>query len=394
MTMTAESIHQSAQQLAAETTELRRDFHRHPELAFQEVRTSGIVAERLQALGLQVRSGVGKTGVVAVLDSGKAGKTVLARADMDALPIDEERDTPYRSTVANTMHACGHDGHTAVLLSVAKLFCERKADWSGRLVFIFQPAEETVGGAQKMLEDNALEGLHIDASIGLHLGSHFPVGMVALRAGPAMAATDSMRIVVRGHGGHAARPQECVDPVLISAQLISGLQSLVSREVDPLDNAVISITSVHGGSAYNIIPEQVELKGTLRTFKAETRQQLKDRIASYSEGIANSLRGSASLEWIDQSPAVVNDAAMTARMQQVAEAVVGADKVVEAEPVMGGDDMALWLQQAPGCYFFVGAGNVAAGIDKPHHHPQFDIDEASLPLAVELLSKGILDYLG
>lgn len=391
--MTDDPIKQAAQALADETIETRRDFHRHPEIAFEEVRTAGIVADRLEALGLQVRRNVGKTGVVGILDTGKPGRTVLARADMDALPVHAERDVPYRSTIDGKMHACGHDGHTAVLLSTAKLLTQRKDELSGKLVFIFQPAEETVGGADAMLKDKALEGLKPDASIGLHLTSDVPTGMVAVREGPSMAATDSFRVEVHGHGGHAAKPHETVDPILMTAQLISGLQSLVSRETDPLDQAVISITSVHGGTAYNIIPETVELKGTLRTFLPETRQRLQRRLESYVTNLAQTFRGDAELHWIDTSPAVVNDPVMTDRLREVARAVVGEANVVTTNPIMGGDDMALWLQEAPGCYFFVGARDEGRGIDRPHHHPQFDIDEASLPLAVEVLAKGVLDYL-
>lgn len=391
--MTHATLSNAVRRLADETVATRRDFHRHPEIAFEEVRTSGIVADRLEALGLAVRRGVGKTGVVGVLDTGRRGHTVLARADMDALPVFEEGNTPYRSTVDGKMHACGHDGHTAVLLSVAKLLDERKSELTGKVVFIFQPAEETVGGAEKMLADGALEGLHPDASIGLHLSSEHPTGTVAVREGPAMAATDSFTLTIKGHGGHAARPQDTVDPVLISAQLIVGLQSLVSRETDPLDQAVISITSVHGGTAHNIIPERVELKGTLRTFLEPTRQRLKERTEAYAQGVAKSHRGDAELQWIDASPAVVNDASQTERLRSVAKEVVGESNVITPDPIMGGDDMALWLQQAPGCYFFVGARDEARGFDKPHHHPRFDIDEASLPLAVELLSRGVMEFL-
>jgi amidohydrolase len=379
--------------LTDETIALRRDFHQYPELAFNEVRTSGIVADTLEGLGLSVRTDLGKTGVVAVLRGNRPGRTVLARADMDALPIHEERDVPYRSRNDGVMHACGHDGHTAVLLSVAKLLSAQREILAGTVVFVFQPAEEIVSGAEAMLKDGALDGLRPDATIGLHLSSDYPTGTVALRAGPAMAATDAFAITVAGKGGHAAQPHRTVDPVLISAQLIVALQQLISRETDPADQAVLSITAISGGSAHNIIPETVSLKGTLRTFKAETRSYLQARLSEAARGLTASLRGQAELSWHSGSPAVVNDPAMAARFRALAAEVVGAAQVVEHPPIMGGDDMALWLAAAPGCYFFVGARNEAAGIDKPHHHPQFDLDEAALPLAVELLSRGILDFL-
>ncbi len=389
----SDPIRQAAQALAEETVQTRRDFHMHPEIAFEEERTSSIIAEKLEALGLSVRRGVGQTGVVAVLDSGKPGKTVLMRADIDALPIHEENETAYRSLHPGKMHACGHDGHAAVLLSAAKILSERKDELAGKLVFVFQPAEEVVGGAKAMLEDGALDGLRPDHSIGLHLSSTHPTGLVAVRTGPSMAASDAFRIVIHGRGGHAARPQDAIDPILIAANLITTLQSLVSREADPVDQAVVSITSVQAGSAYNIIPEELELKGTLRTFLAPTREHLKNRLEEVTHGVAQTLRGQAALEWLHGSPAVVNDAELTERFREVARAVVGAERLSDAPQIMGGDDMALWLEAAPGSYFFVGAANPDKGSDFPHHHPRFDLDEDALPVAVELLTKGALEYL-
>ncbi len=393
MTVALKTIKKAAQAVFDETVAQRRDFHRHPEVAFEETRTAGIIAERLEALGLNVRRGVAHTGVVAVLAGAQPGRTVLVRADIDALPIHDEKDVPYRSQVAGKMHACGHDGHAAVLLSVAKILSERQSELSGRVVFVFQPAEETVGGAEVMLKDGALDGIAPDSSIGLHLSSEYPVGKVALRAGPSMAATDSFRVVVRGSGGHAAKPHHCTDPIVIAARLIGTLQTLVSRETDPQDSAVVSMTSFHSGTAYNIIPETAELKGTLRTFSPETRSYLKDRIETLCHSEAEAARGTTSLTWVDTSPAVVNDAAMTARVVRVAAGVVGAENVLESARTMGGDDMACWLLQAPGCYFFVGGRNEALGADHPHHHPRFDLDERSLGVAVETLTLGVLDFL-
>jgi len=389
----SDPIHQAAQNLANETIETRRDFHRNPEIAFEEVRTSGIIADKLEALGLPTRRGVGKTGVVSVLDTGKPGKTVLMRADIDALPVHEENETDYRSETGGKMHACGHDGHAAILLSAAKILSEKKGDLSGKLAFVFQPAEEIVRGAQAMLADNALEGIKPDHSIGLHLSSMHPSGIVAVRDGPAMAATDTFRFVIKGKGGHAARPQESIDPVLIAANLVTTLQSLVSRETDPVDQAVISVTSIHGGTAFNIIPEEVELKGTLRTFQPGTRKTLRERIVSVAKGVTETMRGELEHEWKEGSPAVVNDAAMNERFRKVAKGVLGEDRVAEAPQIMGGDDMSLWLQEAPGTYFFLGAGNAEKGMDYPHHHPKFDIDDSVLPLAVELLTKGAIEFL-
>jgi len=393
MSIAENSIHEAALAVWEETVAQRRDFHMHPEVAFEEFRTAGIIADKLGALGLAVRRGVARTGVVAVLEGAQPGRTVLARADIDALPIQDEKDVSYRSTVAGKMHACGHDGHAAVLLSVAKLLTERRAELSGHVVFVFQPAEETVGGAAVMLQEGALTGLEPDAVVGLHLSSEYPLGTIALREGPSMAATDSFGVSVKGSGGHAAKPHLCVDPVVVAAQLITALQTLVARETDPQDSAVVSITSIHGGTAYNIIPEAVELKGTLRTFSPETRAYLKGRLETLCRGVPEDLRGEAVFSWIDESPAVVNDAAMTARIRAVAAAVVGAENVLTSAPTMGGDDMALWLQRAPGCYYFVGARNEAQGMAWPHHHPRFDLDERALGVAVETLVRGVLDFL-
>lgn len=388
----SDTIHTAARALHQETIDIRRDLHQHPEIAFEELRTSGIVAEHMKALGLETKTGLGKTGVVSVLDSGRPGKTILLRADMDALPVVEEKTVSYKSTLEGKNHACGHDGHTAVLLSTAKLLHSIKDRLSGKFVFVFQPAEEIVKGAQAMLDDGALNGLEPDATIGLHLISNYPTGTVAMRAGPAMAAADAFRIVISGRGGHAAMPQTVVDPIMIASNMVTTLQTLVSRETDPIDQSVISITSFHGGTAYNIIPESVELRGTLRTFNASTRSYLHQRILTLVSSLVEALRGKADIEWLEGSPAVVNDAAHTERLRQVAINTVGESKVLTSAQVMGGDDMALWLQQAPGCYFFVGSGNAAKASDFPHHHPKFDIDEDALPIAIEMLSKGALEF--
>ena len=386
------SILEQAQSVAERTVAVRRDLHMHPEIAFEEVRTMGIIADRLRELGLEPRTGLGKTGVVAVWESGRPGPTVLARADIDALPVPDDKTVAYRSQHPGKNHACGHDGHTAVLLSAAELLLQRADELRGRIVFVFQPAEEIVRGAQAMLADGALDGIRVDHVTGLHLSSGSPTGTVALRAGPAMAATDTFTLTLHGRGGHAAKPNETIDPVLIAAHTVLALQSLVSRETDPVDQSVISVTSVHGGTAFNIIPEAVELKGTLRTFAAETRARLRERILQVAEGVATTHRGRLSSHWTEGSPAVVNDAGATERMRAVAARVVGAENVHDGPQIMGGDDMSLWLQQAQGCYFFVGASADAAS-SWPHHHPNFDIDERALPIAVALLTSSVIDLL-
>jgi len=372
--------------------EMRRDFHRHPELGFQEFRTSAKLAEFLQGLGLEVRSGIAQTGVVADLKGGKPGKTVLVRADIDALPIHEATGAEYASRTPGVMHACGHDGHATIAAHVAAVLVQMKDQLEGNLRFAFQPAEEIVSGARPMVEAGVLEG--VDAVVGLHLYSQLPTGVVGVRPGPSMAAADAFTLTICGKGTHAAMPHQGVDTVLIASQIILTLQSLVSRETDPIHTSVITIASVTAGDgAHNIIPETALLKGTLRTFDAGLRDKLIRRIEEVAKGIASALGGSAEIAWLQGSPAVVNDAVMTERFRAVAREVVG-DKLLETPPVMGGDDMAEFLLRCPGVYFWVGAADPATGKDKPHHHPGFDIDdERALPLATELLAKAALDFL-
>jgi amidohydrolase len=386
------TLHDHAVRLAERTVATRRDLHAHPEIAFEEVRTMGVIEARLAQAGLDPRVGVGGTGVVAVWDGGRAGPTVLVRADMDALPVPDDKTVDYRSTIEGRNHACGHDGHVAVALSACEVLLARADRLRGRIVFVFQPAEEIVRGAAAMLEDGALDGVEVDHVVGLHLSSMHPSGVVAVREGPAMAAADTFRIVVRGRGGHAAKPNETIDPIVVLAETVSALQTLVSREVDPADQAVVSVTRVAAGSAFNIIPESAEAAGTIRTFDPDTRDRLWARLREVAEGVAAAHGATAEVEVIAGSPAVVNDEAATERLRRVAAGIVGPERVIRPDRIMGGDDMALWLQRAPGCYFFVGTrgGEASAW---PHHHPRFDLDEAVLPLAVELLSAAVVDLL-
>ena len=393
--MNMTDIRQLAQQLAPEAIATRRDLHRHPELAFEEVRTAGIVADRLKALDrLSITTGVGVTGVVAELDTGRPGRTVLVRADMDALPVHEERDSDYRSTVAGKMHACGHDGHTAVLLAVAEILVHRREELAGgKVIFIFQPAEEVGKGAAAMLAEGVLQGVPVDSSIGLHLSSNHEVGKVAVSPGPSMAATDSFTVTFTGRGGHAGYPHQNVDTVVLAAQAITGLQTLVSRETSPLEQAVISIASVNGGNSHNIIPSKVELRGTMRTFGDDLRARLVARLPEFLSDLAKAYGGSLEIDWVSSAPAVVNDPQRTREFQKVAAEALGADNVIELEPVMGSEDMSLWLRAAPGVFFWVGARNEERGFDKAHHHPEFDIDEDSIETAILLLASGVERFL-
>jgi amidohydrolase len=373
--------------------ELRRDFHQHPELAMEETRTAGIIAERLRASGLEVRTGVGKTGVVGVLRGGQPGKTLAIRADIDALPIQEENDLPFKSQVSGKMHACGHDGHAAIGLTVADILAHHRDQLRGNVTFLFQPAEERIGGAEPMIADGALKNPDVDAVIGLHLLSGLPVGQVGVRAGATFASADAFTLRVRGRGGHGAMPNLSVDPVLAAAQIVVALQTLVSREISPFNPAVVTIGSIHGGTAFNIIPDEVELQGTLRAFSEEDRNHLEARTREVAERVAAGLRASVDVEIVRGCQPCVSDEQMARLVSQAAAEAVGAQNVRADQLTTGSDDMAFFLNAVPGCYFVVGVQNKALGYDAPHHSPRFKIDEDGLPVGVEVMVRAALDYL-
>ncbi len=376
---------------------MRRDLHEHPETAFEEVRTSGMVAQRLQALGIEVQTGIAKTGVVGLLRGGASGKTIAIRADMDALPIHEQNDIDYRSQTDGKMHACGHDGHTSILLTVADVLSKRHNELKGNVKFIFQPAEENMGGAQPMVEQGVMQG--VDSIIGLHLWSPFPTGRVGVRSGPVFASADKFTITVKGRGGHAAMFERAFDPIVMSAYIITALQTLISRETSPLTPAVLSIGRIQAGTAFNIIPETAVMDGTMRAYSQKHRKFLLQRIQEVANGIATTMGGSCEVELYGGGdggcPACVNDPEMTALVHKAAVAAVGEQNVDESEAVMttGSDDMAFFLQTVPGCYFIVGARNAEKGAHYPHHHPRFNVDEDALPIAVEILTRATLDFL-
>jgi amidohydrolase len=385
------NIKQGITDLAPSMIAMRRDLHQHPELAFEEHRTAGILADHLEKLGLSVQRGVGGTGVIAELRGGQPGKTVLVRADIDALPILESTGAGYASQTAGKMHACGHDGHASIAAHVASVFAQNRAELPGNYRFVFQPAEEIVQGATAMLKakPDLMDG--IDACVGLHLWNDQPVGWVGVRPGPVMAAPDAFTVTVHGKGAHAASPHQGIDPIVIGSHLIAALQTIVSREVNPFDPAVITIATLRAGSgAHNIIPETAELLGTLRTFDLDLRPKLQARITEMSESLAQAFGGSATITWQYGPPAVTNDAKLS---DQFIQAVQDTAQVQYADQTMGGDDMAEFLARKPGVYFFVGSNDKDTGRDKPHHHPGFDIDdERSLPLAAELLAKAAISF--
>jgi amidohydrolase len=367
----------------------RRDFHRHPEVAFQETRTAAVVRTFLESLGLSVRS-AGGTGLVAVLEGKPGGKTVALRADMDALPVQEEGEKEYLSLNRGVAHACGHDGHMAMMMTAAKVLTGRKSDFSGRVVFLFQPAEEKPpGGAKEMVEDGALEG--VDAVFGLHLWQAFPTGMIGVIKGPMLAQADNFNLVVKGKGGHGAMPHTAVDPILAAAQIIVNSQTIVSRNIDPLKPCVVSFGTINGGTTHNIIPAEVSMAGTVRTFDLAVQALAEKRLREIAEETAKAFGASCRVEYIPGYPAVVNDAAMVDFATGVAKKALGEGCLWPFDPVMGGEDFAYYLQKVPGAFIFLGAGD---GHEFPHHHPAFDIDEKALPMGALLITSLALEFLG
>jgi amidohydrolase len=362
-----------------ELVALRRDLHEHPELSWSEERTPRKVADFLAGRGLEIRT-VGRTGLLATLP-GPKGRTVLLRADMDALPLQEQSTAPYASKVPNVMHACGHDGHVAVAAVAARLAGGRKLP--GTVRFVFQPAEEGEGGAQAVIADGVLEGA--DCVLGLHIWNELPVGTIGVKEGPLMAAVDRLRIVVHGRGGHGGKPHRSADPVVAAAHVVMALQTVVAREVSPQQAAVVTIGAIHGGQAFNVIPDEVTLTGTIRTFDATLRRSMPERIHRIADGVAGGLQCRAEVEVRTGNPPVNNHAGVAAIARRAAARGVGEEGVVEPEPTMGGEDMALYFEKTPGCFVFVGGANPARGLDQPHHSPRFDFDEQALTIGAEFL---------
>lgn len=371
---------------------IRRDLHLHPELGFQEVRTAGVVARELGQLGLEVTTGVGQTGVVALLEGAQPGPVILLRFDMDALPIVEDTGLEFASQNHGVMHACGHDSHTAIGLTVARLLNAHRTELNGTVKFMFQPAEEGLGGADSMIRDGVLENPAPQKCLALHVWNEQPVGWVGVSAGPVMAGAGSFKIRVNGKGGHGAQPQVTHDPVLAGAQIVTALQSIVSRNVSPLKPAVLSVTQFHAGDAFNVIPQYAELAGTIRAFEQYILDLLVARMESIVTGVAESLGCQAELSWFPVTPPVVNDAQVTASVQAVARSALPGVELATHYQTMGSEDMALVLDRIPGCYFFLGSveqGKTAYG----HHHPKFDIDEKVMPYAAGLMAAAVYDLL-
>lgn len=372
---------------------LRRAIHRHPEGGFREFETAALVEKTLASCGIPARR-VARTGVVGVLEGAGPGRVAALRADMDALELDEGTGAPYASEVPGLMHACGHDAHTAVLLVAARLLSERRDFLPGSVVFLFQPAEETAGGALPMIREGVLEAPRVDAVFGLHVGIGLPCGEVSVSEGTVHAASDMFDVTVTGRGCHGAYPHEGVDAVAIAGQVLCALNSIVSRNVDPLEPAVVTVGTIRGGSARNVLAESVEMTGIIRTLDPAVRKTVRERVRKIVESTAAALGGRAEILFREGYPCLVNDPGMARLVKETATALLGAGKVrAVTRPSMGVEDFAYFSGERPGAFFILGAGNPAKGIIHPAHSPRFDIDEDALPVGAAMMAGVALNFL-
>ncbi|MGL5081401.1 MAG: M20 metallopeptidase family protein [Microcoleaceae cyanobacterium] len=372
----------------------RRQLHQRPELAFQEKLTAEFVAHHLSQWGIDFQAGVAQTGIVATIEGVQPGPVLAIRADMDALPIQEENEVPYKSLHDGVMHACGHDGHTAIALGTAHYLANHRQHFKGTVKFIFQPAEEGPGGAKPMIAAGVLRNPDVDAIIGLHLWNNLPLGTVGVRTGALMAAVEQFECTILGKGGHGAMPHQTVDPIVVAAQIITALQSIVSRNVNPIQSAVVTVGSLHAGHAHNVIPGKATMEGTVRYFDPSYEGFFHQRIEQIIAGICQTYGATYDLNYRSLYPPLVNNAQMANLVQSVAETVVETPAgIVPDCQTMGGEDMAFFLQQVPGCYFFLGSANVEKNLAYPHHHPCFDFDETALAMGVELFVRCVEKFL-
>lgn len=389
----AASLLDEARQLAPQVIAWRRTLHQKPEVAFQEHETARFIRAVLEQIGDLEISRPTETSVMARLRTGHAGPVIAVRADIDALPIHEENDVAYRSQSDGAMHACGHDGHTSIALGLVTLLARHRDQLRGEVRFIFQHAEElSPGGAEEMVRQGVMDG--VDQVIGLHVWSGLPVGRIGLIAGPAMAAPDTFSCTITGKGGHAAIPHDTIDPIAIGAQVVSALHHVVSRLVDPLDPVVVSVTQFIAGTTFNVVPESAYLAGTVRTFDPALRTTVPAMLERIIHGVTSAFGATYAFHYEPGYRPVINDPALTARLTDVVTHTFGADTLTAMRPTMGGEDFSAYQQRAPGVFAFIGAGNADEGIDFPHHHPRFQIDERALDIGLRYLTAATLDLLG
>ena len=385
-----QKIYQQLEEIYPEMVEIRRDLHMHPELSFQEKRTPAFIAEYLERLGMEVKTGVGGNGVVGYLKGGKPGKTIALRADFDALPITDEKKVEYRSQVSGVMHACGHDIHTAALLGTAKVLSTIKDEIPGNVVFLHQHAEELApGGAKSMVEDGCLDG--VDEVYGAHVEVNYPVGQVAVNDGYVQAASDAFDITVHGRGGHAAEPHWCIDPLVIGSHLVVDLQNIVSRRIDPLQPALVTVGAFNSGDAYNVIPDKAYIKGTVRTYDKQVRIQAENALKLIAQKTAEKHEADIDVKYTKGYISLYNHPKETEFIKNLAIDLVGEDKVVVKPPDMGGEDFAYYVDARPGSFFWVGGGNPEIGAVYPHHHPKFDVDEKSMLLTAKIFVSAVFN---
>lgn len=371
--------------IIADVVALRRDFHMHPELGFEEHRTAGIVADRLRSLGFDVHAGIAGTGVVGVMKGAKPGRTIMLRADMDALPILEENTHPFRSTHEGKMHACGHDGHVAILLGAAQLIADGKDRLSGTVCLLFQPAEEGHGGAKVMVEEGVIERFAIERAYGLHLSTKYPAGVLGFREGPFYASSDSIEIDVLGRGGHGSAPHDAVDPIYTAANFITSVQQIVSRHIDPLEPAVVTIGSIHGGTIHNVIPRNVRMLGTVRAFSDRVREEMPERIERVLKSCCDAMGAQYNFEYLWRYPVTANDPDQTRYARALGERTFGDGRVITADKLTGAEDFSFFAQRVPACFYTLGAQG-GPSTANPHHSSTFDIDEGALPAGVAMMT--------
>ncbi|MDB9492476.1 M20 family metallopeptidase [Dolichospermum circinale CS-534/05] len=386
-TVNLKNVRLEIRALQPQLVEWRRQIHQKPELGFQEKITAEFISQKLQNWGIEHQVGIAQTGIVAIIKGEKStpGKVLAIRADMDALPIQELNEVPYCSQRDGIMHACGHDGHTAIALGTAYYLHQHRQDLNGTVKIIFQPAEEGPGGAKPMIAAGVLNNPDVDAIIGLHLWNNLPLGTVGVRPGALMAAVELFRCTIFGKGGHGAIPHQTVDSLVVAAQIVSALQTIVSRNINPLDSAVVTVGELHAGTAVNVIADTAKMGGTVRYFNPDLAGFFKERIEKIIAGICQSHGANYDLDYIHLYPPVINDAEIAALVRSVAQEVIEIPIGVFSEcQTMGGEDMSFFLQEVPGCYFFLGSANAEKKLDYPHHHPRFDFDETALPMGVEM----------
>ena len=387
------NLKDKAEQLAERLSEIRRYFHQNPELSFEEYETGKKIISILKEHEIEVIENVGGTGIVGILEGGKPGKVVALRGDIDALPIQEQNDVSYKSKKDGVMHACGHDVHTTSVLGAAVILSSIREQLSGTVKFIFQPAEERNQGAKDMMEDNVLKEPDVDCIFGLHTMPSISAGKVGVKPGPMMAAVDRFTITVRGEGGHAAVPEQTRDSLVASSSLVQNMQTIVSRNVSPFENVVVSICTINGGQAWNVISDEVVMKGTVRSFNPEVQKDIPKMIERIVDNTCKALNTEGEVNYKIDLPAVINGQAEAEIGQKAVEKIVGKEGAVIPDLTGGGEDFAIFMQDVPGCFYFLGVRNEERGIIYPWHHPKFDVDEKCLPVGAGILAQSAVDYL-